>query len=159
MKVTFYSSHLHKYKSNPSVQESFGQLSALTWLEIYQTMSYRHLLHGKYGKASKRFAPSSCPYHQIWLPISICLDLRISITMFGSRSSYVLVQILLIRGYSLICSIVHKSSQNLPYLFNFGRHFFPQYESVDYLLLVYTVWTWHCILFWSCCFSFEATGS
>ena len=44
--------------------------------------------------------PGSCPRCQIWLPISISVDLSASFAMFGARTPYVLVLILLMTCYS-----------------------------------------------------------
>ena len=62
------------------------------------------LKHWKYGKVSKSTALSICPCRRIWLPISICLDLSASFTMFKSWNSYGLVLMQLMRGYSLKCT-------------------------------------------------------
>ena len=75
--------------------------------EIKLTMFYRSLLHFlkfwnvKYGKALKSNALSSGPWCQIWLPISICLDLSASSAIFECLTSYVSVLMLLMRGFSL----------------------------------------------------------
>ena len=56
------------------------------------------LKHCKYRKASNPIALSDCPFCQIWLLISICVDLSASLNMFESQTYYVLL--LLMRGYS-----------------------------------------------------------
>ena len=45
----------------------------------------------------------------IWLPISICLDLSTTFTMFGSRTSYILVLMLLMINVKFIWKFLHSS--------------------------------------------------
>ena len=53
------------------------RLGAKLWLNIFLQKSASFDKNGKYGKASKRIAISSCPCRRIWLPLSSCLDLSL----------------------------------------------------------------------------------
>ena len=58
----------------------------------------------KNKKAPIIFALNSFPSCRIRLPISICLDLSVSFSMFGSLTAYVLVLMLLMKGYAMKCT-------------------------------------------------------